>query len=43
VLVENQTKTEWVEGQRYRIYGDAFGMYDGYPWLIGRFTYKPKD
>lgn len=41
VLVENQTKTEWVLGQRYRIFGDAYGMYDGYPWLIGRFTYKP--
>ncbi len=41
VLVENQTKTEWVEGQTYRIYGDAYGMYDGYPWIIGRFTYKP--
>lgn len=43
VLVENQTKTEWVEGKRYRIYGDAYGMYDGSPWLIGRFTYKPRN
>lgn len=43
VLVENQTKTEWVVGQRYRIYGDAYGMYDGFPWVIGRFTYKPRN
>ncbi len=41
VLVENQTKTSWEVGQRYRIYGDASGSYGGVPRLTARYTYKP--
>ncbi len=41
VMVENQTKTEWVLGERYRLYGDAYGMYGSIPRLIARYTYKP--
>ncbi len=43
VMVENQTKTEWEVGKRYRIYADASGSYGGIPRLTGRYTYKPKD
>ena len=42
VLVENQTKTEWVLGERYRIYADAYGVYGNIPRLIARYTYPPK-
>ncbi len=42
VMVENQTKTEWKLGERYRIYSDAYGMYGNIPRLIARYTYKPK-
>ena len=40
VLVENFTSTTWEVGTYYRIYGDAYGTYDGMPWLCGRYTYK---
>ncbi len=43
VLVENQTKTEWEPGKRYRLYADAYGMYGGIPRLIARYTYPPVD
>ncbi|NLG57965.1 MAG: hypothetical protein GX540_06105 [Clostridiales bacterium] len=43
VMVENQTKTEWVLGERYELYGDAYGMYGSLPRLIARYTYKPKN
>ena len=39
VMLENQTRTTWVEGQYYRIFADAFGTYNGMPWLIARYTY----
>ena len=39
VLLENQTKTTWKVGEYYRIYCDAFGTYNGMPWLIARYTY----
>lgn len=39
VLLENQTKTVWKEGQYYRIYADVFGSYNGMPWLVARYTY----
>ncbi|MDI9520020.1 MAG: hypothetical protein QM308_02545 [Bacillota bacterium] len=42
VMVENQTKTEWKLGERYRIYADAYGMYGNIPRLIARYTYKPR-
>ncbi len=41
VLMENQTKTPWVLGERYRLYADAYGSYGGIPRLIARYTYKP--
>lgn len=43
VMLENQTKTQWVVGERYRIYADAYGIYGNIPRLIARYTYKPKD
>ena len=39
IYVENSSRTEWVEGENYRLYGDAYGMYDSKPWLIVRYTY----
>ena len=39
VLLENQTKTVWKEGQYYRIYADVFGSYNGMPWLVARYTF----
>ncbi len=41
VYLENQTKTTWVEGESYRIYADAYGMYSSKPWLVARYTYAP--
>ncbi len=40
VLLENQTKTTWKVGEYYSIYCDAYGVYNGMPWLIARYTYK---
>jgi hypothetical protein len=39
VLLENYTKTKWVVGTYYRIYADAFSLYNGMPWLNARYTY----
>lgn len=39
IYVENSSKTTWEEGQFYRLYADAYGMYDSVPWLIARYTY----
>ena len=39
VLLENYTKTTWVVGTYYRIYADAYNLYDNMPWLIARYTY----
>jgi len=41
VLLENMSGDTWVVGQRYRVYADAFGIYNGKPRLIGRYTYAP--
>lgn len=40
VVVENFTKTTWVEGEHYNLYADAYSSYSGMPWLRVRFTYK---
>ena len=40
VYVENSSRTTWEEGATYRLYGDVYGMYDGKPWLIVRYTYS---
>ena len=42
VYIENSTQTTWNEGQSYRLYADAYGMYNSVPWLIARYTYNPK-
>lgn len=41
VLIENLSNDTWVVGESYRIYADAYGLYDGMPRLIGRYTYPP--
>ena len=43
VLLENLSNDEYVPGQRYRVYGDAYGIYNGIPRLVGRYTYPPND
>ena len=40
IYVENSSRTTWEEGESYRLYADAYGMYDGKPWLITRYTYS---
>ena len=42
VYIENSSQTTWVEGQSYRLYADAYGMYSSKPWLIARYTYAPQ-
>lgn len=42
VLLENQSKVKWEVGEKYRFYAEASGMYDSYPRLLTRFTYKRK-
>ena len=39
VMIENSSKTTWVKGTKYRIYGDVYGMYDTMPRLTVRYTY----
>ena len=39
IFVENSSRTTWVEGESYRLYADAFGMYNSKPWLVVRYTY----
>ncbi len=42
ILIENLSTDTWVLGQRYRVYADAYGVYNGMPRLIGRYTYAPR-
>ena len=39
VMIENSSKTTWEVGTKYRIYGDAYGLYDTMPRLTVRYTY----
>ena len=39
IYVENSSRTTWEAGKYYRLYADAYGMYDSVPWLIARYTY----
>ena len=39
VLLENNTRNTWLAGAYYRIFGDAYGMYDDMPRLQARYTY----
>ncbi|MBQ6175368.1 MAG: hypothetical protein IKS31_00325 [Clostridia bacterium] len=40
VLVENTTNKSWQVGEYYRIFADAYSLYDNMPWLCGRFADK---
>lgn len=42
VLIENQSTDTWKVGQRVRVYADAYGLYNGMPRLIARYTYPPQ-
>ncbi len=39
VVLENKSSTTWEVGQSYNIYCDAYGMYNGMPWCVARYTY----
>ncbi|MBQ8082015.1 MAG: hypothetical protein IJ240_08990, partial [Clostridia bacterium] len=39
VMLDNMTNDTWAVGDTLRVYGDAFGAYDGKPWLVGRYSY----
>ena len=41
VLLENMSRETWEVGERYRVYADAYGIYDGKPRLVARYTYDP--
>ena len=45
LLFTNNTYDTWQIGSVYRIFGDAYGLYDGAPWLNARYSYiqKPKE
>ena len=43
VLLENMSGETWEVGGRYRVYADAYGIYDGKPRLVGRYTYGVKN
>lgn len=39
VLIRNYTNDNWKVGEKYKIFADAFSVYDGAPWLNGRYSY----
>lgn len=39
VMIENSSKTTWEVGETYKIFGDAYGLYDTMPRLTVRYTY----
>ena len=41
VLLRNYSNDTWEVGKEYRIFADAYGVYNGAPWLNGRYTYDP--
>ena len=45
VTLTNYTYDNWQVGSVYRLFGDAYGVYNGAPWLNGRYSYiqKPKE
>ena len=45
LLFTNNTYDTWQVDSVYRIFGDAYGLYDGAPWLNARYSYiqKPKE
>ncbi len=42
VLVRNYSKTSWVVGNYYELWGDAYSSYNNMPWLNVRYTYEKK-
>ncbi len=42
ILIENLTTDTWELGKRYRVYADAYGVYNGMPRLVARYTYAPR-
>ncbi|MBR3106263.1 MAG: hypothetical protein IKH30_03645 [Clostridia bacterium] len=43
VALTNYTYDNWVPGSTYRLFGDAYGVYNGAPWLNGRYSYIQKE
>ena len=43
VTMTNYTYDNWLVGATYRLFGDAYGVYNGGPWLNGRYSYIQKD
>ena len=45
ILLTNNTYDTWQIGSVYRIFGDAYGLYNGTPWLNARYSYiqTPKE
>lgn len=43
ILLENMSTDTWEVGERYRVYADAYGIYDGKPRLVARYTYRPRN
>lgn len=45
ITLTNNTYDTWEVGSVYRIFGDAYGIYNGTPWLNARYSYiqKPKE
>jgi len=43
VMLENMSRDTWKVGERYRVYADAYGVYNGMPRLVGRYTYPPRN
>lgn len=39
VMIENSSKTTWEIGETYKVFGDAYGLYDTMPRLTVRYTY----
>lgn len=45
LLLTNNTYDTWQIGSVYRVFGDAYGLYNGAPWLNARYSYiqRPKE
>lgn len=39
VVIRNYSNDTWEMGKDYRVYADAYDIFDGAPWLNGRYTY----
>lgn len=39
VMLENNSRTTWELGKKYRIFADVSGLYDTMPRMVGRYTY----